>query len=127
MVQSQHPDVFGMSLQTYTLTLLRRNTPTVWRILVAESFGGASFGLGGFFLAVLGRSSSFERAKQPGRDAGHFFDRSQECRLIRLRRLSKATDLSYKLQRGRPNLIVRDWRIEIEKSFDVSAHIGSLY
>jgi hypothetical protein len=95
-------------------------------ILVAESLGGASFGLRGFFFAVLRRSSGFERTKQPGRDPGHFLDRGKECGLVRLRRLGEAADLSYKLQRRRPNLIVCDWRIEIEKRFDISAHFGSL-
>src|SRR5579864_7080548 len=96
------------------VALLRGNAPTARRISVSESLGGASFGLSGFFLTVFWRSCGFERTQQPRRDPCHFLDRSQECGLVRLRRLSEAADLSYKLERRRPNLVIGDRRIEIE-------------
>ncbi len=41
---------------------------------------------------------------------------------IRLRRLSEAADLSHELKRCRPNLVIRNWRIEVEEHLDISAH-----
>jgi hypothetical protein len=96
------------------------------RTSVAESLGGAGFGLGGLFFAVLGRRGGFERPEQMGRDASHFLDRCQERSLVRLGRLGETADLSHELQRRRPNFIVRNRRIKIEKCLDVSAHFGLL-
>ena len=64
----------------------------------------------------------FERTKKAGRDASHFVDGRQKRGLIRLRRLGETADLPHKLQRSRPNLVLSDRRIEVEKGFDVSAH-----
>jgi hypothetical protein len=93
---------------------------------VAESPGGAGFGLGGLFFAVLRWSSSLQRTQQPGRNAGHFINRSQKRGFIGLRRFGESADLPHELQRCAANLVIRNWRIEIEKRFDVSAHFGSL-
>src|SRR5690348_7609990 len=87
-----------------------------------KSLSSGGFRRGGLFFAVLRRRRGFERTKKAGRDASHFVDGRQKGGLIRLRRLGETADLPYKLQRSRPNLVVSDRRIEVEKGFDVSAH-----
>jgi hypothetical protein len=60
--------------------------------------------------------------EKAGGDRGYLIDGSQERSLIGLRGFVKAGDFSNELQRSRSNLVGIDWRIEVEKSFDISAH-----
>jgi hypothetical protein len=67
---------------------------------------------GSSFFAILRRRGGFERTQQPvGR---YFADGNQELGLIRFGWLGEIADFSYELKRRRPNLFVRDWRIEVE-------------
>jgi hypothetical protein len=88
----------------------------------AESFRGASFRLGCFFLAIFWRRVGFERLEKASRDGCDFIDRSEERSFIRFRRFAEAADLSDELQRGGSNLLGIDRRIEVEESFDIPAH-----
>jgi hypothetical protein len=90
--------------------------------LSPESLGGASLRLRGFFLPILRRGIGLERSEQATGDAGYFIDCVQESVFVGLGRFAKAADFSHELQRSGPNLIVRDWRIEVEEGFDISAH-----
>jgi hypothetical protein len=92
----------------------------------AESFGGAGSGFGGFFLAVPGRGTGFERAQQTIRDAGHFLDGCEKYVLVGLGGFVKAGDFSYELQRSRSDFFFRDRRIEVEQGFDIPAHACDL-
>src|ERR1022692_1214501 len=60
--------------------------------------------------------------EKASRDRGYFIDGSQERNFVGLRRFVKASDFSDELQRSRSNLFGIDWRIEVEKCFDISAH-----
>src|ERR1700686_4901478 len=95
---------------------------SVYRYLSPESLGDASFRLCCLFFPILGWRVGFERAEKTTRDAGYLIDGSQKRGFVRLRRLVKPADLSHKLKRSRSNLFVGDWRIEIEKNLDISAH-----
>src|SRR5437763_2837651 len=53
----------------------------------------------------------------------HVVDRAVERRLVRLRRRVEPTELPDEPQRSGADLLVSGGRIEIEKSFDISAHI----
>src|SRR5258708_32111589 len=88
-----------------------------------ESAGRASFRLCCLFFPILRRRVGFERTEKATRDAGYFIDGSQKRGFVRLRRLVKPADFSYKLKRSCLNLFVGDWRIEIEKSLDIPAHL----
>ena len=61
--------------------------------------------------------------KKTGRNPGDLSDRSREREFVCLRRLIEAADFSHELKRGGTNLLIGDWRIEIEKNFDVPAHL----
>src|ERR1035441_5403894 len=65
-----------------------------------KSLRGAGLCLRGLVLAVLGRSSGFERAEQASRNAGDFIDGSVEGRFVWLRRLVEAADFSEELEGG---------------------------
>jgi hypothetical protein len=56
------------------------------------------------------------------RDVGYFVDCSQERLLVCVGRFIKTADLSHELKRSSPYLFRRDWRIEVEKGFDIPAH-----
>jgi hypothetical protein len=89
----------------------------------AESFRGPRFRFGSFFFAVPRGSMSLKRTEKARRDVGYFVDSSQERRLIRVRRFVKSADLPHKLKRSGLNLFGSDGRIEIEKGFDIPAHL----
>jgi hypothetical protein len=87
-----------------------------------KSFGGAGFGFGGFFGAVLGRGGSFEGVEEAQGDASDFVDGGVERRLIGLGRGVEAGDFPDELERSRADVLGTDWRIEVIERFDVSAH-----
>jgi hypothetical protein len=90
--------------------------------LTSKSFCRARPGFGRFLFAILRRRGGFQRMQEPRRDGSHFLDCGRKRRLVGFRRLVETSNLSDKLQRGRPHLIVGHRRIEVEKSFDVPAH-----
>ena len=94
----------------------------VRRALCDEPFGGAGFGFGGFFGAVLGRGGGFEGAEQAHGDAGDFVDGGLERFLVGLGRFVEAGDFPDELERGVANLIGSDRWIKVIERFDVSAH-----
>jgi hypothetical protein len=89
----------------------------------AEPLSGARFRFGRFLFAIPRRGMGLERTEKARRDVGYFIDSSQERRLICIRRFVKTADLSYKLERSGLNLFGGDGRIEIEKGFDIPAHL----
>jgi len=99
--------------------------PGCSRLSSTESFRGASFRLGSFFLSILRRGVRVERMEKTRRDRGDFIDRSQERGFIRLRRFAKTSDFSYELERCRSNFFGSDGRIEVEEGFDIAAHFSA--
>jgi hypothetical protein len=93
---------------------------------VAKSFGGAGFGLGSFFFAVLRRSSGFEGTQKTGADAGDVVNCCVEQNFIGFRWFVETADFSDELERSGANLFVSDWGIEVEEEFDVPAHFAKL-
>jgi hypothetical protein len=89
----------------------------------AESFRGPRFRFGSFFFAVPRRSMGLERTEKARCDVGYFIDSSQESPLICVRRFVKTADLSHELEGRGSNLFGSDGRIEIEKDFDIPAHL----
>lgn len=94
--------------------------------VVAESFCGASFRLGRFFVTASRRSAGFQRVQEPGGDGCNLIDRGQKCAFICLGRFVKAADLSHELQRSGSNFIGRNRWIEIEENLDIPAHACNL-
>ena len=78
--------------------------------------------LGSFFRAVLWWRVCRKRSEKVLRDRRDLGSGSKEDRLVGLRRLVEAANLSYELQRCRVNLFLRNGRFEVEKSLDVSTH-----
>src|SRR5262249_10010006 len=76
-------------------------------ISISQPFPRPRLRLGSFLLPILRRSMRLERLQQPRRD----FRNLRDCRLkrvlVRLRRLGEAADLADKLQRRRPDLVLR--------------------
>jgi hypothetical protein len=88
-----------------------------------ESFCGASFRLRRFFLATSRWRIGFERAKKPSGCTSYFDDGRHEGTFICLRRFVEAADFADELERCGANLFVGYRRFEIEKSFDIPAHL----
>ncbi len=87
-----------------------------------ESYGRAGFGFRGFFFAILGRGTGFERLQKPEGNTRYFIDGSEKRGFVGLRRLVKAGNLAHKLQRSGADLVRTDRRVEVVKRFDVPAH-----
>ncbi len=68
----------------------------------------------------------FQRAEQTSRDLGYFIHCRQERSFVCLRRFVETGDFSYELERSSSNLFGGDWRFEVEKGPDISAHLGDL-
>jgi hypothetical protein len=75
-----------------------------------------------FFFAILGRGAGFKRMEKPHRYSRDILDCGYERGFVRLGRLIETADLSHKLKRCRSNLFLGYGRIEVEKSFDITAH-----
>jgi hypothetical protein len=56
---------------------------------------------------------------------GDFIDGALERSFVCLRRFAETADFPHELERGIPNFFGSDGRIEIEKNFDVPAHLQS--
>jgi hypothetical protein len=65
---------------------------------------------------------SFRAKEEDALRAGDFVYGSQERGFICLGWFVKAADLSHELERSSANLFVRNRRIKVEKSLDISAH-----
>jgi hypothetical protein len=91
--------------------------------LGSESLDGANLGLSGFLFAIFGRSGCFHGIEKASGNSGYFVHGRQKCRFIRLGRLVKARDLPNELDRGGSDFFVGDRRVEVEQSFDISAHL----
>src|SRR5271156_708881 len=91
-----------------------------------ESFRGASFRLGGFFIAISRRRVGLERAKESSRDPCYSIDGGDERALVRFRRFIESADFPHELKRGGADLFVGYRRLEIEKRFDIPAHCCDL-
>ena len=89
---------------------------------IAESLRGARFGLGCFFVPVLGRRGSFERVQQTGGNARDLVDRGIERSFVCFGWLGKAADLSHKLQRRCVDFFGCYRRVEVVKGLDASTH-----
>jgi hypothetical protein len=108
-------DDFSRKVDRLTRSLARLASST-------ESFCASSLRFGGLFFAIPRRSIRFERTKKTSRDPGYFIDCGQERAFVGLRRFVEAADFSHELKRSGTNLFACDWRIEIEKDFDIPAH-----
>ena len=84
--------------------------------------GGAGFGFGRFFFAVLGLSGGFEGLEEADRGGSNFFYGRVECGFVGFGGRVEAGDFTDKLERGGADFVWSDGRIEVEESFDVSAH-----
>lgn len=82
----------------------------------------ASFCFRGFFLSILGRCIGFERTKQARSHIRYFVHRSLEGNLVRLRRFVHTAYFANELKRSGTNLFGSYRRVEIEESFDITAH-----
>jgi hypothetical protein len=102
--------------------VIRGNGDLPWDRSRAESFSSANLGFGGFFFAIPRRRIRFQRTKESGRHSGYVVNSGHERAFVRLRRFIEAADFPDELERGGANLIVGDWRIEIEKNFYIPAH-----
>jgi hypothetical protein len=91
--------------------------------LNSKPLGGSGFGFGGLFFAILWRRFGFQRTEKASGDAGYFIDGGEERGFVGLRRLGEATDLSNELDRSGADFVFGDGRIEVEKYFDVAAHL----
>src|SRR5208283_4640359 len=115
--------VYSCAIFLRRLQGLRRNRKRdQGRRSSAESLGGASPGLGGFFFPILRRRVGVERMEKTRRDGGDFIDRGEERSFVCFRRLVETCDFSHELKRSRPNLLVGNGRIEVEEGFDIPAH-----
>jgi len=90
--------------------------------LVAEAFCRSSFGSGGYFFPVPGRSSRIERLKKAHRHRRDIFNSRLKHFFVGFGRFVKTADLTDELQRSGAHLIGRNGWIEIKECFDVPAH-----
>jgi hypothetical protein len=88
----------------------------------SESFGGPSFRFCGFFLPIPGRRTRLQRMEKPARGFRDLIHGILKRSFVCLRRFVKPADLPHELERSIPNLLFSNWRIEIEKNLNVSAH-----
>ena len=87
-----------------------------------EAEGGAGFGFGGFFFALLGLGGGFEGLEKADRGGGNLFHGRVECGFVGFGGCVEAGDFTDELKRGGADFVWSDGRIEVEESFDVSAH-----
>jgi hypothetical protein len=92
----------------------------------AESLGGASFRFCRLFFAIPWRRVGLKRIQKTRRDRGYVIDCRHEQGFVCLRRFVEPADLSHELKRSSPNLFGSHRRIEVKKSFDISAHAYDL-
>src|SRR6202011_3596819 len=78
--------------------------------------------LAGFDLPVRRGLPRLERSKQAARDVGDLVDRLIKRRLVDLRRMREAAELTHELQRGGADFLLGRRRLEIEQRADVAAH-----
>jgi hypothetical protein len=96
--------------------------------LVGEALGSAGLGFGCFLLAIPGRRTGSERAQEAVRDSGNFVDGRLEGLFVRLGWFVETCDFPHELERSGANLVIGDWRLEIEERSYVSAHwVNSLF
>jgi hypothetical protein len=91
--------------------------------LRAESLRCSRLRFGGFFLAVFGRRSGFQRTEKPVCSGGYFVNRNKERCFVGLRRFVKTGDLPYELEGRSLDFPGGDWRVKVKKSLDISAHL----
>src|SRR6266403_178723 len=89
---------------------------------IAEPGRGASFRFCRFFFPILRWRVRFERMEEAAGNGSYFVDSGQECGFICLRRLVESADFPYELEGGILNLWGGNWRIKVEKCFDIPAH-----
>jgi hypothetical protein len=65
--------------------------------------------------------------QQARRHGSDFIDRGEKDLLVGFRGLGKSADLSDELKRCGVDFLIRDWRIEVKKSFDIAAHESKWY
>ena len=88
-----------------------------------EPCRGSRLGSFSFGDAIAGVGRCHERRYQPSRRIGDLFNRPVECCLIRFRRRVESAQLAHELKSRRVDLFFGRWRIEVEQSFDASAHV----
>ncbi len=86
------------------------------------SLGSTRLGFSSFFFPIFWWRCSFERTKKLDRNTGDFPHSSLERIFIGFGWLIESRNFPYKLKRSSSNFLVSDWRIEVEKRFNVSAH-----
>src|SRR5882672_6430827 len=100
----------------------RRWGPTPTRFALRRSRAR----LRGDLVAILRRRRRRQRIDQATSDVGHLVDGTIERGLVRLRWRVESAQLADELQRRRADFFLSRRRIEIEKRFDVSAHLSFL-
>jgi hypothetical protein len=93
--------------------------------LRAGSFCETSFRFCCFYFPVPGRGIGFERAEKPSGGFGDFIEGSNERAFVCFRWFVEAADFPHELKGSISNLFRSDGRFEIEKDFDVPAHLIS--
>jgi len=83
---------------------------------------GAKFCLSSFFFPILGGSGCFERGKKASGSGGYFIYGSFERNFVGLGWLVKTANLSNELKGSVADFFWSDWRFEIKKILDISAH-----
>jgi hypothetical protein len=82
-------------------------------------------GLCGLNLAIAWRGVGNKRTEQFARRVGDLIDRAVEGKPIRLRGPRETAQLSYELERGRPDLVVRGGWLEVMQGLDAATHAAS--
>ena len=91
--------------------------------LYRKSFGVSGLGFDCLFFPVLWGRIGFEGKKKLRRDASNRVDGSLESLFVRPGWFIEACDLSSELERSSSHLVRGDGWIEVEKGFDISAHL----
>src|SRR5205823_549468 len=110
------PSRHNASTLTATLILTPR------KVELAKSSRGAFARLASLLFPVAGWGLDRDGIDQPSGDGRDVVHRGGERRLIGLRWVRHAAQLTHELDRGRPNLIVCRRRLEVRQRLDVSAH-----
>src|SRR3982751_1083559 len=87
-----------------------------------EAFPGALLRLACLLCAVARRGVGLERADEPLGRFGDLVDGARERRLVDTRWARRTAQLANELQRGRANLVVGRWRLEVGQRLDVATH-----
>src|ERR1700716_1580137 len=93
--------------------------------MLAKALCSTFTSLASFRFAVPGGCLDRQRVDQTSGDLGHFIHGAVKARLVRVRGVRCAAQLSHELQRRSTNFLVSRGRGEVRQRFDVPAHVSS--